>query len=63
MRTGAVHLPYPVRRESFASPFDYPKMARLLVVNDVNRENMEQLAAAYRELFFAATAGPLGCAA
>jgi ATP-dependent DNA helicase DinG len=60
MRTGAVHLPYPVRRESFASPFDYPKMARLLVVNDVNRENMEQLAAAYRELFFAAHGGALG---
>ena len=60
MRTGAVHLPYPVRRESFASPFDYPNMARLIVVNDVNRENMEQLAAAYRELFLAAHGGALG---
>ncbi|MFO1034018.1 MAG: ATP-dependent DNA helicase [Hyphomicrobiales bacterium] len=60
MRTGAVHLPYPVKRESFASPFDYPKMARLLVVNDVNRENMEQIAAAYRELFLAAHGGALG---
>ncbi len=59
-RTGAVHLPYPVKRESFASPFDYPKMARLLVVTDVNRENMEQIAAAYRELFFAAHGGALG---
>ncbi|MCA0433784.1 MAG: ATP-dependent DNA helicase [Proteobacteria bacterium] len=59
-RTGAIHLPYPVRRESFASPFDYPKMARLIVVNDVNRENMEQLGAAYRELFLAAKGGALG---
>jgi ATP-dependent DNA helicase DinG len=60
MRTGAVHLPYPVRRESFSSPFDYPRMARLLVVSDVNRESMEQIAAAYRELFFAAKGGALG---
>jgi ATP-dependent DNA helicase DinG len=60
MRTGAVHLPYPVRRESFASPFDYPKMARLIAVNDVNRENMDQLAAAYRELFLATHGGALG---
>jgi ATP-dependent DNA helicase DinG len=60
MRTGAVHLPYPVKRESFSSPFDYPAMARILVVNDVNRENMDQLAAAYRELFLAAQGGALG---
>ena len=60
MRTGAVHLPYPVRRESFISPFDYPNMARLIVVNDVNRENMDQIAAAYRELFLATHGGALG---
>jgi len=60
MRTGAVHLPYPVKRESFASPFDFPKMARILVVNDVNRENMDQIAAAYRELFLAVHGGALG---
>jgi ATP-dependent DNA helicase DinG len=57
MRTGAVHLPYPVRRENFASPFDYPKMARVIAVNDVSRESMDQLAAAYRELFFASGGG------
>ena len=60
MRTGAVHLPYPVRREHFASPFDYPKSARVLVVTDVNRENMDQIAAAYRELFLAVGGGALG---
>jgi ATP-dependent DNA helicase DinG len=60
MRTGAVHLPYPVKRESFASPFNYPEMARLIVVTDVNRENMDQIAAAYRELFLAAHGGALG---
>ena len=48
MRTGAVHLPYPVRRVSYDSPFDYRKASRIIVVNDVNREDMDQLAAAYR---------------
>jgi ATP-dependent DNA helicase DinG len=60
MRTGAVHLPYPVRREHFASPFDYPNQARVIVVNDVARDSMDQLAAAYRELFFASRGGALG---
>ena len=28
MRTGAVHLPYPVKRASYDSPFDYPRASR-----------------------------------
>jgi ATP-dependent DNA helicase DinG len=60
MRTGAVHLPYPVKRVSYDSPFDYASKCRLLVVNDVNREDMDQVAAAYRELFFASRGGALG---
>ncbi len=35
-------------------------MARIIVVNDVNRENMDQIAAAYRELFLAVHGGALG---
>ncbi len=60
MRTGAIHLPYPVKRVSFDSPFDYPNIARVIVVTDVNREDMDQIAAAYRELFFASGGGALG---
>ncbi len=60
MRTGVVHLPYPVKRESFDSPFDYQKHARVIVVTDVARENMEQLSAAFRELFKASHGGALG---
>jgi ATP-dependent DNA helicase DinG len=59
-RTGAVHLPYPVRRESYSSPFDYPAQSQIIAVNDVNREDMDQVAAAYRELFLAAGGGALG---
>ncbi|MGH6854540.1 MAG: ATP-dependent DNA helicase, partial [Aestuariivirga sp.] len=60
MRTGAVHLPYPVKRVGYDSPFDYGAICRVLVVNDVNREDMDQVAAAIRELFFAAGGGGLG---
>jgi ATP-dependent DNA helicase DinG len=60
MRTGAVHLPYPVKRESYDSPFDYVGSSRVIVVNDVSREDMDQVAAAYRELFLSAGGGALG---
>nr|WP_246715208.1 ATP-dependent DNA helicase [Aestuariivirga litoralis] len=59
-RTGVIHLPYPVKRVSFESPFDYVKRARVIVVTDVNREDMDQIAAAYRELFIASGGGALG---
>ncbi len=60
MRTGVIHLPYPVKRENFESPFDYASHARVIVVTDVARENMDQIAAAYRELFTASKGGALG---
>ena len=60
MRTGAAHLAAPAVRHAHASPFDYAKNARLIVVNDINREAPEQIAAAYRELFLAAGGGALG---
>ncbi|WP_373505878.1 helicase C-terminal domain-containing protein, partial [Aestuariivirga sp.] len=60
MRTGAIHLPYPVKRESYESPFDYVGSSRVIVVTDVNREDMDQVAAAYRELFLSSGGGALG---
>ena len=60
MRTGAAHLTWPVHRVGLESPYDYAAQARIIVVNDVNRENMDQIAAAYRELFLAAGGGSLG---
>ncbi|MDE2383409.1 MAG: ATP-dependent DNA helicase [Alphaproteobacteria bacterium] len=59
-RTGVIHLPYPVKRVSYDSPFAYPDIARVIVVTDVNREDMDQIAAAYRELFLASGGGALG---
>jgi ATP-dependent DNA helicase DinG len=60
VRTGAAHLPEPPKRASFGSPFRYAEQARVLIVGDVNRRDVEQLAAAYRELFLASGGGALG---
>ncbi|MBX3454844.1 ATP-dependent DNA helicase [Ferrovibrio sp.] len=60
IRSGARHLPLPARRASFPSPFDYAGRTRIFVVTDVRRDDMNQVAAAYRELFMAAGGGGLG---
>jgi ATP-dependent DNA helicase DinG len=60
VRTGATHLPEPPRRASFGSPYRYGDQARIFIVKDVNRRDIDQLAAAYRELFLAAGGGALG---
>ena len=59
-RTGAAHLAWPARRLSFPSPFDYARQSRVLIVTDIDREDMNMLAAACRELFLAAGGGALG---
>lgn len=60
IRSGARHLPQPARRAAFPSPFDYANRTRVFVVTDVRRDAMDQVAAAYRELFLAAGGGALG---
>lgn len=59
-RTGATHLPVPALRAAMASPFDYPAQTKVLVVTDVRKDDLDQVAAAYRELFLAAGGGGLG---
>jgi ATP-dependent DNA helicase DinG len=59
IRTGAAHLVVPPVRATFASPFDYGKQTRVIVVRDLNRDP-EMMATAYRELFLAAGGGALG---
>ena len=60
IRTGANHLPAPAVRAAVPSPFDYAEMTRVLVVNDVRKDDLGQVAAAYRELFLASGGGALG---
>src|SRR5262245_54234189 len=59
-RTGARHLPNAAVRAQVASPFDYPNHTRVFVVTDVRKDDLDQVAAAYRVLFLAAGGGALG---
>lgn len=58
-RTGALHLPSSVRA-AVPSPFAYADQTRVFVVNDVRKDDLAQVAAAYRALFVAAGGGGLG---
>ena len=60
IRTGAAHLINPPRRQSLKSPFNYAEQSRIFIVNDMNRRDLDQLAAAYRELMIASDGGALG---
>jgi ATP-dependent DNA helicase DinG len=59
-RTGARHLPRPAFRVRVPSPFDYAAQTRVMIVTDLARDDMDQIASAYRALFLAAKGGALG---
>ena len=60
VRTGTAHLPSPAILTAVNSPFDYADRTRVLVVGDVDKSNIDQIASAYRELFVASGGGGLG---
>ena len=60
LRTGARHMEGPVERLAQSSPFDHAGRTRVLVIGDVERNDQDQVAAAYRELFKASGGGGLG---
>ena len=59
-RVGAAHLSQAITRSSVASPFNYAARTKVIVITDVRKDDMAQVAAAYRELFLAAHGGALG---
>ncbi|TFI58248.1 ATP-dependent DNA helicase [Sphingomonas parva] len=59
-RTGACHLPAPAHRFVADSPFDYAVNSEVLIVTDVKRGDVAQLAGAYARLVDAAGGGTLG---
>lgn len=59
-RIGGPYLAEPPLRAAVASPFDYPANTRVLVVTDVRKDDLDQVAAAYQHLFEAAGGGGLG---
>jgi len=60
MRSGAARLPETPKTLRLASPFDYARNARVIVVTDVGKDDPRQVAAAMRELFTASGGGGLG---
>lgn len=58
--TGAHYLSDAPVRFSVPSPYNYAEQTRVFIVTDVNKTSMDQLAAAYQELFKAAGGGALG---
>ncbi len=59
-RAGAIHLGGQIERTSVPSPFDYIANTRVIVVTDVRKDDLAQVASAYRELFLASGGGALG---
>jgi ATP-dependent DNA helicase DinG len=59
-RTGASHLEGIAHHFSAASPFDYARQSAVLIVTDVKRGDVPQLAGAYAKLISAAAGGTLG---
>lgn len=59
-RTGAHYLSGDLSQEKFASPFDYKANSKVLIINDVNRNDPNQVASAYKALFTASNGGGLG---
>jgi ATP-dependent DNA helicase DinG len=58
--TGASHLSHTPLTFSIPSPFDYAAKTRVFIINDIRKNDMDQMAAAYRELFLASDGGGLG---
>lgn len=59
-RSGGAHIGRPPLRFEAPSPFDYAKRAEVLIVTDVKRGDIAQLAGAYARLIAAAEGGTLG---
>jgi ATP-dependent DNA helicase DinG len=59
-RTGGSHWPTAPVRAEVPSPYDYPAQTRVLIVTDVRKDDLDQVAAAYRALFLASGGGGLG---
>jgi ATP-dependent DNA helicase DinG len=59
-RAGGHHLARPPARFDAPSPFDYATRAEVLIVTDVKRGDVAQLAGAYARLIAAAKGGTLG---
>lgn len=59
-RSGARYLSKEPHQSRHSSPFDYAAQAKVFIVNDVNKNDLGQVSAAYKSLFTASGGGALG---
>lgn len=59
-RTGGHYLSDSPQRIAVASPFDYANRTKVFVITDVRKDDINQVASAYRTLFEASGGGGLG---
>ncbi len=59
-RTGANHFETSPKYFRAISPFDYKNLSKVIIVNDVDKTQLNQISSAYRELFLASSGGALG---
>ncbi|MGH1457007.1 MAG: ATP-dependent DNA helicase [Alphaproteobacteria bacterium] len=59
-RSGARYLTNNAIQYKYSSPFDYPKNTKVFIINDVNKNDLGQVANAYQALFSASNGGALG---
>ena len=58
--SGLGHLTPHIHQEAFESPFDYTARTKIFIINDVRKDDLAQVASAYRTLFEASGGGALG---
>ncbi|MAE50820.1 MAG: helicase [Micavibrio sp.] len=58
--TGMDYMGGQIHQIALPSPFDYAAHTKVFIINDVRKDNMNQLAGAYRSLFEASGGGALG---
>lgn len=58
--SGLSQLTPHIHQEKFDSPFDYPARTKVFIINDVRKDDLAQVSAAYRTLFEASGGGALG---
>ncbi len=60
MQTGLPHMNGDITEAAFPSPFDYKNQSRVFIINDVRKDDLAQVAGAYRALFQASGGGAIG---
>jgi len=60
LHSGTKHVSSSVLRAEEPSPFDYKTNTKIFIVDDINRNSVEQSAGAYRDLMLASGGGALG---